>query len=187
MENRPIDQLLERFEPIKAPHRSDAMLMATAEVTARHQSAECHRRRWLAGLAAALLLGATLMISPTPLQRNHDSYESLDPWLSVAATTTISQTGLTVRAKLLELKLARLEKLAGMTDNSERYEPDLDAMKRELETLERLFINTSPAERTPSRSARDLKEGTQDETDHSIIDPHQRCPRVRFGYGVLPG
>jgi hypothetical protein len=131
MDDRELIEMLENLEPRRASSRMDEKVMAASK-DALHQmrTGTIRRRRYAwAGAAAVLLISSILFQALIP-----------DKEASTGRTGTVSvappcREAFSARARLLELKLARLKRLAALTEVEARYSSDLEYMDRVLKDV----------------------------------------------------
>lgn len=165
MDDREIIESLKRLDPKKAPSRMDGKVLTAAEKAVPKAAAPPRLIfRWSAWAGAAAILLASLLLFLT-LDAEQETSASKEEAASAARP---SQEALAARAKLLELKLARLKRLAAFTMNEKRYADDLNGLDRKLRDIDRIFLSIEPTEKFIKHRLKNPNGGKSDEEGFNI-------------------
>lgn len=165
MDDQEIIESLKRLEPRVAPSRMDGKVLAAAEKAVPKDAALPRPIfRWSALAGAAAILLASLLLFLT-LDSEQEIPASRQEAVSAARP---SQEALAARAKLLELKLARLKRLAAFTMSGERYADELNGLDRKLRDIDRIFLRIEPTEKFIKHRLKNPNGGKSDEEGFNI-------------------
>ena len=168
MDDQEIVEILKKLAPRTAPSDLDGKVLSKAETAAQERKVPDKLFPgfiWLG--AAAILLVSVILFLTLEAEKEVPAPED-----RTAVANPPSREALAARARLLELKLARLKRLAAVIDLGGRYSDDLGGLDRKLRDIDRIFLSIEPEQKFIRRPFKTPKGGKGNEEGFN----HRRLP-----------
>jgi hypothetical protein len=184
MDDREIRDLMGSLRPRRSPRNLDGRVLAEAELAARTARS---RRRFRVGLGLAGFAAAAVLLvaigwrlagtgeSPVDLRRESGRAVAEAPPPGEPLETLAS-----AKATLLELRIERLRRMALASGEAEETLTKLDSLRREVETIEDVYLEAVPASFAVERETDGFEEESEDE-NQSRLDPEDDGGEPRRG------